>query len=77
MRTELIRKFTGEIIAKLEYQDNGDIVVRSFYGNILGNLMFDGIAVLAFHAKETFGEIPRRIIALDKGGQILPVLLGL
>ncbi len=36
MRTELIRKFTGEIIAKLEYQDNGDIVVRSFYGNILG-----------------------------------------
>lgn len=31
-----VTNFYGVIVAKLEYKSNGDIVVRDFYGKILG-----------------------------------------
>lgn len=36
MEKETIRNFSGQIIAYYEHQPNGDIVVRDFYGRILG-----------------------------------------
>ncbi len=33
---ELIRDFSGLIIAKVEHQPNGDKIVRNFYGQLLG-----------------------------------------
>lgn len=36
MQMEIIRDFTGKIIGKYEFKDNGDIIVRDFYNRILG-----------------------------------------
>lgn len=36
MEDSVIRNFNGQIIAKIEYQGNGDKIVRNFYGQILG-----------------------------------------
>lgn len=36
MSDEIIRDFSGNIIAKIEHQGNGDKIVRNFYGQILG-----------------------------------------
>lgn len=36
MGKEAVRDFSGKIIAWVEPQSNGDIIVRDFYGKILG-----------------------------------------
>ncbi len=36
MQKEAVKDFSGKIIAWYEYQPNGDIIVRDFYGTILG-----------------------------------------
>ena len=48
---EQIRDSFGKIIASYDYQDNGDIIVKDFYGHILGKYIKDGDITCDFYGK--------------------------
>ena len=48
---EPISDYTGKIIAWYEYLGNGDIIVKDFYGHILGKYIKDGDITCDFYGK--------------------------
>lgn len=64
MEQEVIRDFHGSIIARIERQPNGDIIVRDFYGKRLGT--YDSRANVT---RDFFGNIVAR-------GNCISMLIG-